>query len=82
MRCVGSQGSGHGEYCDPVVVMTPGTREVASKPASVMSDSSSLSRATSSQSLVRRGSTTGTETDAVVPANERGRNARKASKGQ
>lgn len=77
---MGSQGSGHGDYCNPVHISTPGTREVAPKPASTRSDSSTLSRATSGQSLARRGSTTGTETDVAVSANERVRKLRKGSK--
>jgi len=40
VRCVGEQGSGHGSYSEPVIVTTPGSREAASKPASVMSEAS------------------------------------------
>ena len=74
---MGSQGSGHGEYCDAVPVSTPGTREASSKAASVRSEASStLSRVPSNQSLIKRLSTTGAEADALVPGHDRGKRTR------
>lgn len=78
---MGNQGSGHGEYSDPVVVSTPGTREPVSKPASVLSEASSsaLSLALSSHKG-RRGSMTGVEADGVLPGHERIRKVKKGGK--
>ncbi|KAL3147790.1 Fibronectin type III domain-containing protein 3B, variant 2 [Trebouxia sp. C0010 RCD-2024] len=81
LRCVGSQGSGHGDYCDPVIISTPGSREPVSKPASVMSETSSSTLPLAlSSNKGRRGSMTGAEADVIPTGNERIRKIKKGGK--
>lgn len=54
VRCVGSEGSGHGKYSEPVTVITPGNRKAASKPPSARSEASSAAGELTSSALALR----------------------------
>ena len=66
VRCVGSEGSGHGTYSEPVTVSTPGNRTASSKAPSARSEASSAAGEPSSLGL-------------VVPQSGKGRARRDAS---
>ena len=51
MRCVGSEGSGHGSYSDAITVITPGNRKALSKAPSARSEASSAAGESSSTAL-------------------------------